>query len=156
MTLGAIFGGIHCSGWNFPFPTYVEQKLWCIASLSVTIIPIIILPFVIITLFIAEYLSPTLDPFTDLSMVSLVVCALVYVSARLVLLGLAFALLRHLPPTTFIAISWTEFYPHFFQSTLLDRSVLVSTKLFVLCVADVLHKFWNPTLYRFALNSGVR
>jgi len=32
MALGSIFGGIHCAGWNFSFPTYAEQKLWRVAS----------------------------------------------------------------------------------------------------------------------------
>jgi hypothetical protein len=115
MALGTIFGGIHCSGWNFSFPTYAEQKLWRVASLAVTVIPILIPSFVLITLFIAEYFFPTLEPpfETALGISTLVVCALAYVSARLILLGLAFALLRHLPPTAFIAINWTKFYPHF-------------------------------------------
>ena len=34
--LGSIFGAIHCAGWNFQFPTYVEQQLWRTASLVVT------------------------------------------------------------------------------------------------------------------------
>ena len=38
----------------------------------------------------------------------------VYASARLVLLGLALALLRHQPPGAFIAVNWTKFYPHIF------------------------------------------
>jgi len=40
IVLGSIFGGIHCAGWNFPFPTYTEHKLWRVASLAVTTIPI--------------------------------------------------------------------------------------------------------------------
>jgi hypothetical protein len=37
---------------------------------------------------------------------------LVYASARLLLLGLALALLNHQPQSAFIAVDWTKFYPH--------------------------------------------
>ena len=37
---------------------------------------------------------------------------LLYASARLVLLGLAVALLKHQPDSAFIAVDWTMFYPH--------------------------------------------
>ena len=40
-------------------------------------------------------------------------CMYLYALARLVLLGLALALLRHQPPGAFIAVNWTKFYPHF-------------------------------------------
>ncbi len=34
VTMGTIFGAIHCTWWNLPFPTHAEQKLW--PSLSTT------------------------------------------------------------------------------------------------------------------------
>jgi hypothetical protein len=37
---------------------------------------------------------------------------MVYLTVRLSLLILALAQLRHLPPSAFIAIDWTKFYPH--------------------------------------------
>src|SRR5258705_6867830 len=37
--LGTLFGGIHCAGWNFPFPTSAEQKIWRFTSVALTIIP---------------------------------------------------------------------------------------------------------------------
>jgi hypothetical protein len=39
---------------------------------------------------------------------------LAYGGARLVLLGLAVALMRHQPPSAFITVDWTKFYPHIF------------------------------------------
>ena len=109
VTLGVAFGGIHCSGWNFSFPTNTEQKLWRVASLAVTITPIATFPIAVIR----TRLSPSIGAFADNTIgVILVLCALAYVLARLVLLGLALSLLRHLPPTAFIAIDWTRFYPH--------------------------------------------
>jgi len=50
MALGTIFGGIHCAGWNFLFPTYAEQKLWRVASVGVTIFPIAGIPIIPIAL----------------------------------------------------------------------------------------------------------
>ena len=109
LSLGVVFGGIHCSGWNFSFPTYAEQQVWRFASLAVTVIPIVTVPFALIIDQISGFLFPSDQPIV----LTLMFGALAYVSARLVLLGLALALLRHLPPTTFIAINWTKFYPHF-------------------------------------------
>jgi len=37
-------------------------------------------------------------------------------SPRLVLLGLALALVRHLPPTAYIAVNWTQVYPTSYKS----------------------------------------
>src|SRR5205807_2334973 len=44
LTIGSIFGAIHCAGWNNPFPTSYEQNLWRVASLAVTIIPMVAFP----------------------------------------------------------------------------------------------------------------
>ena len=42
---GGIFGGVHCFGWNFTFPTPFEQHLWRAMSLAITCIPMVIAPF---------------------------------------------------------------------------------------------------------------
>ena len=41
---GITFGGIHCIGWNFIYPTRFEQTLWRITSVIITTIPIIAAP----------------------------------------------------------------------------------------------------------------
>ncbi len=117
VALGTIFGAIHCAGWNLPFPTHSEQKLWRIASLAVTIIPIGVIPFTsLIFLIVQLLLILKFDSDYDGVLVGLtvVISALAYAAARLVLLGQALALLRHLPPAAFTAVDWTKFYPHFF------------------------------------------
>jgi len=111
VSLGVVFGGIHCAGWNFPFPTYTEQKLWRVASLAVTIIPIGTFPITVIALILEIFVPTTV--LDGLVAMNYILCALAYVYARLVLLVLALAFLRHLPPTAFIAVNWTKFYPHF-------------------------------------------
>ena len=177
LTLGTIFGGIHCAGWNFTFPTNPEQQLWRVASIALAI-PIAAAPFslvvivvfclaslafiliyiaislavflflVIITtivafvvIFIFTFISrlfcasdtidrpsdpidtPSVSDSSDdpeetvstlpLAKISYVMCyTFAYAAARLVLLGMAVALLRQQPPSAFIAVDWTKFYPH--------------------------------------------
>jgi len=41
---GVIFGGLHCLGWYFKYPTYSEQTLWRATSSAITIIPLIVAP----------------------------------------------------------------------------------------------------------------
>ena len=115
IALGSIFGAIHCAGWNFPFPASAEQKLWFVASLAVTIVPIAVLPFAAIVSGIVELIT-TFNSSSDADespfAISLLISMFAYVSARLVLLVLALALLRDLPPNAYIAVDWTKFYPH--------------------------------------------
>ena len=110
MVFASIFGGIHCAGWNFPFLTYAEQKLWRIASLAVTIIPSVLI--LIVTICLLESPTDVADAFRG--GIAPLILTLIYVSSRLILLGQAIALLRHQPPTAFITVGWTQFYPHIF------------------------------------------
>ena len=41
---GVIFGGLHCIGWNFSYPTTFEQHLWRASSLAITVVPMIVAP----------------------------------------------------------------------------------------------------------------
>src|SRR6266545_270641 len=40
---GSVFGGLHCVGWYFTFPSGAERLIWRIASLTVTFTPILAL-----------------------------------------------------------------------------------------------------------------
>ena len=120
--LGVVFGGIHCAGWNFPFPTHTYQLLWRISSLAITLIPICA-PAVIFIILVVRNLvkalvksttfeQPGLYEIVTTSQVLTAFFGLVYAVVRLVLLGLALALLRNQPPSVFIALDWTKYYPH--------------------------------------------
>ena len=121
--LGSLFGGIHCVGWNFPFPTHTEQKLWRVSALALTVLPTGATAIVFISLGIRKLTKaivrstesvPTSlydDPNT-ISYIIMFLTLFTYVAARLVLLGQAVALLRDQPPTDFIDVDWTKFYPH--------------------------------------------
>ena len=101
---------LHCAGWNFIF---AEQKLWRVVSLVVTIIPIVVLPFtLIVALVIIVKYGSDLDGF----LANLTLFFSMLASPRLVLLGLALALVRHLPPTAYIAVNWTQVYPTSYKS----------------------------------------
>ena len=34
------FGGIHCAGWNFPFPCQADLIIWHVSSLIIVIVPL--------------------------------------------------------------------------------------------------------------------
>jgi len=103
---GCIFGGIHCVGWNFPFPTYAEQQLWRVASLAVTII--------LASILIVRAIIKSRSAIQYTAITSELIFTFMYASARLILLGQAVALLRRQPPNAFIAVDWTKVYPHIF------------------------------------------
>ena len=117
IALGTLFGGIHCAGWNLPFPTYEEQKLWRVASLAVTIIPMAAFPLAFIinrTIKICLAIFKSSSNYDEiLGNLTLIISMPVYALARLMLVGLALAFLRHPPPNAFRAVDWTRFYPHF-------------------------------------------
>jgi len=83
-----------------------------VASLAVTIIPIgLSLVSILVFKFLVSLGTRSSDADEVLG-VTLTVFMLAYVFARIVLLGLALALLRHLPPSAYVAVDWTKFYPH--------------------------------------------
>jgi len=110
---GVIFGGLHCIGWNFTYPTAFEQRLWRASSLAITVIPLIVAP---IDYLLENYkldkgflkvVRLTLD-------VIMTILLFIYVPARLTLIGQAFALLRKQPQDAFLAVDWNQYIPHLF------------------------------------------
>ena len=113
---GVTFGGLHCIGWNFSYPTSYERILWRVSSLTITLIPVIVAP---IDYFLANVEEdPKRSRLTTLALSSLdlamTVLLFAYVPARLSLIAEAFALLRKQPSSTYIPVDWTEYIPHVF------------------------------------------
>ena len=108
---GVIFGGLHCIGWYFTYPSSFERTLWRVTSLTITIIPFIVAPidFVLEHVQLEGRLGKMVRLTLDLIMTVLL---FVYVPARLSLIAQAVALLRDQPPTAFLAVDWTRFIPH--------------------------------------------
>jgi hypothetical protein len=95
-----VFGGIHCIGWSFDFPSHTEQLLWRISSISITGIP---LGFVIIVTILGR--------FKHLSGILVFLLTLLYILSRLLLLAVALTALRSgsIPSSAFQTVEWTTF-----------------------------------------------
>ncbi|KAF7972789.1 hypothetical protein HWV62_17068 [Athelia sp. TMB] len=92
-----LFGAIHCAAWSYPFPTKVERDLWRASSLFAT--GVLVVPVLLMLV------CGTHDAIIWIPMI-------LYVAARLILLGLSFSTLRSLAPEVYQAVSWTQFIPH--------------------------------------------
>ena len=114
LVLASIFGGIHCAGWNFSFPSHAYRMLWRVASLSVTILPLVAISIVIVATILDKCGLCDAETLNATSGLMISFIMLMYAAARLMLLGQAIVLLRHLAPSALTAIDWAQFYPHFF------------------------------------------
>ena len=97
LLVAGTFGAIHCLGWNSHFLSHVEQILWRVSALIVTVNPIIIL---------------VIDQAYGVISVPGAIITGLYVCARLCLLTVAFLSLRRLPFAAYQIPSWTNFIPH--------------------------------------------
>jgi len=113
---GVIFGGLHCIGWNFKFPTHAEQTFWRATSLAITIIPLIVAPidFLLAARDIDSYPKAVRGTLLILDLI-MTVLLFMYVPARLSLLAQALALLRAQPQSALVAVDWTKYIPHIFS-----------------------------------------
>ena len=107
--LGVIFGGIHCAGWFFYFPSSDEAMLWRVSSAVITGIPFLYALVIYLLKILNDLITWDLNfLFLPLSIIAL----LVYVVSRLLLLVEAFISLRHLTPGMLAVVKWTSFIPH--------------------------------------------
>jgi hypothetical protein len=110
-----VFGLIHCIAWSFEFPTLTEQLLWRICSLAVTCVPVMLLPQILASNRLFNFLKGhgKMEALWDiLYIIPLFTPGILYVFARFALLVLAFMSLRSLPPDTYRTVHWTNFIPH--------------------------------------------
>ena len=105
--VGVVFGGIHCAGWFFNFPSNDEAILWRVCS-AILIGIAFLLPIHFILLIILS----SLKSFHWLVIIISVLTLLVYVVSRLLLLVEAVISLRHLTPGMLALVKWTSFIPH--------------------------------------------
>ncbi|KAH9962570.1 hypothetical protein BC827DRAFT_1340904 [Russula dissimulans] len=106
--VASVFGGIHCLGWLFTFPSSNERIRWRVASIFVVVIPI--------TISLCLVLRPILkrkNPRILYLLHSIVGTQVgVYIYYRSTLLILAFLTLRSLPPAAYRVVHWTSSIPH--------------------------------------------
>jgi hypothetical protein len=117
--VGIVFGGIHCIGWFFNFPSSDEAMLWRVSSAVLTGIAalstgiLVLIPFLVKiipdNLWCYDFL-PSIHP--AIFVLSCIIMFLAYVVSRLLLLVEAFISLRHLTPGMLALVKWTSFIPH--------------------------------------------
>ena len=109
--VGGVFGGIHCAGWFFDFPSSAEAMLWRVSSAVLTGIAFLFPLFVTFVILLCKFInSDSLEQYFAATVSSIVI--LVYVVSRLILLVEAFISLRHLTPGMLALVEWTSFIPH--------------------------------------------
>ena len=103
--VGVVFGGIHCAGWFFNFPSSAEAMLWRVSSAVLTGIAFL-------SPFILGFLIALSDNQEYFGLAVSAIIMLVYVVSRLLLIVEAFISLRHLTPGMLALVKWTSFIPH--------------------------------------------
>jgi hypothetical protein len=98
--IAMVFGSVHCIGWSFAFPSYAEELLWRIASISVTSVPVPLAYVVLMSMDRPGRFGLTLAG------------SILYLIGRLILLVLPFMSLRSLPAEAYQTVEWTTFIPH--------------------------------------------
>ena len=102
--VGVVFGGIHCVGWYFDFPSSAEALLWRVSSAVLTGIAFLLPPLFLLV-------GGNLDNLWLISAIFVIILQ-VYLVSRLLLLVEAFISLRHLTPGMLALVKWTSFIPH--------------------------------------------
>ena len=113
---GVIFGGLHCIGWYFKYPTQSEQTIWRATSLGITVIPLIVAPidFLLATRDIGSCQKFERRALLILDLI-MTILLFIYVPARLSLIAQALALLRNQPSSALVAVDWIKYVPHLFS-----------------------------------------
>ena len=102
-----IFGGCHLIGWDFLYPSLVEQLLWRICSISCLVIPFLLL----LLAFSLSYESGGTF-FEGFLVTSLSILGILYVLVRIYLLVAVFVSLRSVPAGVYQTVNWSLYFPH--------------------------------------------
>ena len=102
-----LFGGIHCAGWNFPFPSHAELIIWRVSSLIIVIVPSIGLLTTVL-----RAMDVTLIIGTIILNWVMLPGLVIYAPARLTLFVEGFIALRHLPRGAYAVVEWTAVLLH--------------------------------------------
>ena len=119
---GCVYGGLHLSAWNAPFPTTAQRSLWHLSGLVL----ISSGPVMICRLYV-EHLWKKWGVWEDPSpwwcclaacptalswYIALYMGYGIYILARVYLLVECFVMLWHLPDGVYSVPSWTQYLPH--------------------------------------------
>ena len=113
LLVGVCFEAIHCIAWVFPFPTHTELSVWRISSVAITAVPL----YIPLEYLLGLYLGRMMDSGKFLITVfffGALSGGMPYILAWMVILVLAFAFVRDLPPGAYETVHWTTFIPHIY------------------------------------------
>jgi len=111
LLVAMVFGAVHCVAWSYIFPSLTEKLMWRASAVAIVAVPLLMAG--VICLLIRNIRNQQLSGWVIYFSAScLFFGALIYVPARIILLGLSFTTLRSLPITTYQTVQWTTFIPH--------------------------------------------
>jgi hypothetical protein len=117
---GAVFGGMHCLGWNVLFQGRAEQILWRAASLAIVSAPVSIFVLNSYAIWLGHFWLDHFwlnDSWVDqlgeaVAFFVIFASFISYIIARVTLIVLILMSFRSLPPGVYDTVAWTEFIPH--------------------------------------------
>ena len=109
LVLAILFGPVHMLGWNFHFPTPLEQLLWRFSSIACTGLPIVLPLFICLD----EGDWGRMQTFWEnLGYVLVLIALVVYALVRLYMLAEVFAGFRAVPAGVYTSLEWSSLIPH--------------------------------------------
>ena len=110
-----IFGACHLIGWDFLYPSSVEQLLWRIASISYVVFPFLLMFLLFLTTVADDDVDfwPPECSVKYLNNMSLFITFFLYFLARVYLLVAIFISLRSVPSGVYQTVNWSLYFPHF-------------------------------------------
>ena len=110
LCVGITFGGIHCVGWSFGFPTVQEEYVWRTGAATITAIPLFL--FVIVENVRMQTGDAYFHYFSVIRSLAVYLSIVLYCVSRAALLVLPLSALRSLPPGALVDFNWTSLIPH--------------------------------------------
>jgi hypothetical protein len=97
----AVFSSIHLSAWNYGFPTITEAWLWRAFSVTLFVLPAMVL-----------YIVARDVPENTAILVLLVCVTGIYISARIFLIVESFLAFRSANPGIYAKVEWSSYWGH--------------------------------------------
>ena len=110
--IAMLFGGIHCAGWNFPFPSHTDRYIWKSCSIVIVIVPCAVVLVLSVSQAVELLTGVTMNDKTLFTVFILWPNIVFYVLARTLLLLEALTCLRHLTPGAYAVVEWTALLLH--------------------------------------------
>jgi hypothetical protein len=112
--IAIIFGGIHCMGWYFEFPSHAEVIMWRVCATTIIVVPFIVTSTALaVCMLVILIRIPKLKNILETAFAVLLLFAVpCYGLARLLLVTETLISLRNLPLGAYEAVQWDVYIPH--------------------------------------------